>query len=156
MLRVEVRRRYRTLRLADGAVIEPGDRVGALHLDNERVAALHAAGLTPLATGLAFRRQALASLHTLARLAAPEGRLAHVTAYSAITIFHVGLARLGFEVEPDGLVWPRLTAAYQRALLASLHPFGRLRLRKRAYRRARRLWISRGKLLALYGSARVA
>ena len=35
---VESRRSYRTIRLSDGTVIRAGDRVGALHLDNERIA----------------------------------------------------------------------------------------------------------------------
>jgi hypothetical protein len=47
---------------------------------------------------------------------------------------------------------PYLTAAYQRALLAVLHPAGARRLRRLANTRAERLWLSRGRLLALYGA----
>ncbi len=54
-------------------------------------------------------------------------------------------------MEDNAPAWPRLVAAYQRALLASLHPAGRVRLRGAAYQRARRLWISRENLLARYG-----
>lgn len=151
-LRIEVRRSLRARRLTDGTVVGRGDRIGILHLNNDRIRALHGNGLSPAAVGLECRRQVLESLHTLAVLATPSGRLADVRAFVATTIFWRGLARLGFEVEPDGLVWPRLVAAYQRALLASLRPAGPLRLRRLAYQRAHRLWISREALLTRYGT----
>lgn len=149
-LRVEVRRSWRDRRLDDGAVIRPGDRIGVLHLDNTRIAGLHVDGAAPMATGLHFRRELLTSLRALADQAQPGGPLADVQAFAAITIFHRGLRRLGFELASDGLRWPGLAAAYQRALLATLHPAGLSRVSKRAYSRAARLWISREKLLALY------
>ena len=152
--RIEVRRHHRSLQLPDGTTIRRGDRIGVLHLNNAFITALHADGLPPLAVGLAFRRQLLTSLHELARLASPGGRLTEVTAFSATTIFfHQGFTRLGFEVEDRAPAWPRLVAAYQRALLASLHPVGSLRLRRSTDDCARRLWISRKALLARYGSA---
>ena len=151
-LRVEIRRSYRTVRLAAGLVICRGDRIGVLHLDNARLAALHGNGRPPIAIGLEFRRLFVASLDALAERARPGQRLAEVPAFMAITIFHHGLQRLGFEPEPDGLTWPRLTAAYQRALLASRHPDGVVRLHRVASARAERLWISRDRLLARYGA----
>jgi hypothetical protein len=48
-----------------------------------------------------------------------------------------------------GLMWPRLTAAYQRALLASLHPGGATRTLRLTTGRAERLWISSRTLRAL-------
>ena len=153
-LRVESRYSYRTIRLSDGTVIRAGDRVGALHLDNERVAALHQSGRSPTAIGFEFRRLFLTSLEALAEATAPGGWLAGVSAFVVVTIFHRGLLRLGFEADPNGLVCPRLTASYQRALLASLHPNGVLRLPRLASTRAERLWISRDRLLALYGEVR--
>ena len=150
--RIAVRRSHRTLQLPGGTTIRSGDRIGVLHLDNAFMAALHAEGLAPIAVGLEFRRQLVSSLHELARLAGPGGRLTDVTAFSATTIFfHQGLTRLGFAPEDRAPAWPRLVAAYQRALLASLHPAGPVRLRRSSYRRARRLWISRENLLARYG-----
>ena len=156
--RIAVRRSHRTLQLAGGMTIRSGDRIGVLHLNNAFIAALHADGLPPIAVGLEFRRQLVSSLHELARLAGPGGRLSDVKAFSATTIFfHQGLTRLGFAPEDDAPPWPRLVAAYQRALLASLHPAGPVRLRRSSYRRALRLWISRENLLARYGSvARLA
>jgi hypothetical protein len=152
-VRIEVRRSHRILRLGDGTSIRRGDRIGVLHLNNALMAALHSDGRPPIAVGLEFRRQLLSSLHELARLAGPGGRLTDVKAFSATTIFfHQGLTRLGFTAENRAPACPRLVAAYQRALLVSLHPAGGVRLRRSSHRRALRLWISRENLLARYGS----
>ena len=151
--RIAVRSSHRTLQLPGGTTIRSGDRIGILHLNNAVVAALHANGLPPIAVGLEYRRQLVSSLHELARLAGPGGRLTGVKAFSATTIFfHQGLTRLGFAPEDGAPAWPRLVAAYQRALFASLHPAGPVRLRRSSYRRALRLWISRENLLARYGA----
>jgi len=147
-VRIEVRRSHRTLHLADGTTIRPCDRVGVLHLNNDRVVGLHADGVSPTAMGLEFRRQLLASLHALARLAGPGGRLSDVRAFEATTIFfHQWFGRLGFEADPYGLAWPRLVAAYQRALRAYLLHAGPAR-----HRHAQRLWISRETLLRRHGT----
>ena len=147
---VEVRRGRRARRLPDGTRIASGDRVGVIHLNNARLTAVHVNGQPPLAIGLEFRRWFLASLRELAQLAADGGPLADVRAFCAITIFHRGLARLGFHPERDGIVWPGLTAAYQRALMASLHPAGPLRPRRVISAGARRLWMTREELLSRY------
>jgi len=150
--RIAVRRSHRTLQLAGGTTIRFGDRIGILHLNNAFMAAVHADGNAPIVVGLEFRRQLVSSLHELARLAGPSGRLKDVKAFSATTIFfHQGFTRLGFAPEDDAPAWPRLVAAYQRALLASLHPAGPVCLR-RSVTAALRLWISRENLLARYGA----
>jgi len=147
---VEVRRGRRARRLPDGTRLASGDRIGVIHLNNARLTAVHVNGQRPLAIGLEFRRWFLASLRELAQLAADGGPLADVRAFCAITIFHRGLARLGFHPEQDGIVWPGLTAAYQRALMASLHPAGPLRPRRVISAGARRLWMTREELLSRY------
>lgn len=152
LLRVEVRRNPRSLRLGDGTLIRRGDRIGVLHLDNEHIGALHINGPTPWAVGLEFKRLMLDSLGTLAALTEDGGRLHGVRAFVATTIFHHALRRFGVEVEPDALTWPGLTAAYQRRLLASLHPDGGFRLEGLAALRAERLWISTARLVALHGA----
>ena len=152
-VRVEVRRSHRTLRLADGTIIRRGDRIGVLHLNNDRVVAFHAAGLPSIAVGLEFRRQLRASLDALVTLAGPEGWLSDVRAFEATTIFfHQWLRQLGFEPDPGGLAWPGFVTGYQRALLASLRPADPVRLGGATYRHAQRLWISRDKLLTRYGA----
>ncbi len=146
-VRLEIRRRRRAIRLADGTVLRPGDRIGVIHLNNERVASLHEDGGSIRTVGLRFRRLFVASLRELARRAEPHGPLADVRAFAATTIYHRGLRRLGFEPAREGSrVWA-LAVLYQRALLASLHPAGSARLGTAAYTDARRLWISRERLL---------
>lgn len=147
---IEIRRCRRTRTLADGTRLGFADRFGVCHLNNSRISALHVAGHAPLRVGLEFRRQLVASLHELAALAADGRPLSHVRAFAAITIFHAGLARLGFAVDPQRPRWPRLVAAYQRALLASIWPAGRRRSRWASHREARRLWLSRDQLLLQY------
>ena len=151
-IRIEIRRSRRRVQFGGGTVVRPGDCIGVIHLNNERVAAA-CDGLTPLAVGLQVRRQFVASLQVLARLAADGGPLDAVQAFSATTFrFHRGLGQLGFDLDARSLRWPGLVAAYQRALLESLRPGSGLRLRHSTYHRAQRVWISRGELLRRYGS----
>lgn len=150
-IRVEVGRCRHARTLPDGTRLRRGDRIGMLHLNNESVAALHVDGLQPHSAALHFRRQFVASLRALAALVEPPGPLSDVRAFAATTIFHRGMPRLGFQPEQNGLLWPGLVAAYQRALLASLHPDGALRLERASFPDARRLWLTRDELLARFG-----
>jgi hypothetical protein len=155
-LRLELRRASRTVRLSDGTVIARGDRIGVLHMNNDRVRALHVEGLSPIAVGLEFRRELIGSLRALAVAAGAGGWAHHAKAFAATTIFHHGLPRLGFERDTTPPSWPHTIAAYQRALLRVLHPAGAQRLVRLADTRAERLWLSRARLLALYGERRRA
>lgn len=143
----------RNVTLPDGTRIRRGDAIGVLHLANARIADVHLNGLPARLVGLELRRRLLASLAELARLAEATGPLARVRAFTAITIFHRGLARFGFQIEDGGLVFPALVGAYQRALLACLHPAGLLRDRGENCREARRLWLTREALLARYSAS---
>jgi hypothetical protein len=147
---VEVRRSRLARRLPDGTRLALGDRIGVIHLNNARLAAVRVNGQSPLAIGLEFRRWFLGSLRELAHLTAAGGPLADVRAFCAITIFYRGLSRFGFRPERGGIVWPGLTAAYQRALMASLHPVGPLRFRRATHAQARRVWLTREELLSRY------
>jgi hypothetical protein len=153
-IRLELRRRRRPLELADGTPLAPGDRIGILHLNNEEVAALHTDAGSIRTVGLRFRRLFIASLRELARRAEPGGPLGDVQAFVATTIFHRGLGRLGFEPAPTGNRASVLGAFYQRALLACLHPAGSARLGAATYQQARRLWISRQRLIEGFARAR--
>jgi YkoP domain len=150
-LRIQVERSRRTILLDDGTTIHRGDPIGVIHLNNEHVKTIHADCSSPAKVGLEFRRQLLASLRELARLTESGGRLSECKAFTATTIFHRGLKRFGFEATRDHLLFPGLVAFYQRALLSSLHPAGRLRLHRSTYARAERLWISRDRLGTLHG-----
>jgi hypothetical protein len=147
--RIEVRRIRRRRRLPGGQELPRGELIGILHLDNDHVRGLHRG--RPADVGLAMRRQVVVSLRALATLGAAGGPLAPVRAFQATTVFHRGLARLGFEAEPGEGLCLRLIGAYQRRLLASLHPRGPAALRRARARHARRLWLTRESLLARYG-----
>ncbi|MBI4011251.1 MAG: hypothetical protein HY359_02995 [Candidatus Rokubacteria bacterium] len=149
VLRLEVGRSLRRRRLPDGTLLRRGERIGLLHLNNARLALLRAREPSLLSAGLALRRDFFASIRALAALARDGGPLGGIPAFAATTIHHTQLRRLGFEPEPDGAVWPRLVALYQRALLSSLHPGARLN--RPAYRQARRLWLSRQALVTRFG-----
>lgn len=154
-LRVAVaRHRGPTVRLVDGTVVRRGDRIGFIHLNNERVAQLHGdASETPFA-GLKARQAFVASLKELARQAVGTDRYAGVKAFTAQTIFHQGTPHVGFEILPLGNpTWSRIVAAYERALVAYYHPLGRRRARRLRLRGARAIWISRSALVRRYGAA---
>jgi len=112
VLRVKVRPSRREVRLMDGTVVRRGDPIGVIHLNNERVASFHADRLRGRATGLEFRRRFLASLRELAALS-DLGSLAGVRAFTATTILHHAVARVGFEAargRSRGFALPRAHA----------------------------------------------
>ena len=135
------------LTLADGTRIKQGERVGVLHLNNRQVLRLHRRSAPSGQVGFAFRRHLYTSLNALAAAATKPGPLADVRVFCAFTILHERLRRLGFQVELGDL-GSVAVGAYQRALLASLHPDGRRRLTRSTRRRARRVWLAREALLA--------
>jgi hypothetical protein len=150
VLCLAVARAWRLHHLCDGTAVRRGDRYGELHLDNAAVLALRQSGLTPMRLALMFRHELRASLATLARLSLDCDRVRGLVAFSAVTIFEHGLARLGFDGEDGGLLAPRVTGAYQHALLASLAAPPASHRAPRAHR----MWISRRRLRALYGPLR--
>jgi len=150
VLLVERRRLPRALRLADGTRLRPGAPIGVLHLDNARVLELHGDGRRPGAIGFELRRLVVASLRRVASHAIAGGPLAPLEAYSATTLFHRRLPSLGFgPALGDRPVGSGLVGGYQRALLRALHPSGAARARG-TRGEARRLWISRERLVARY------
>jgi hypothetical protein len=126
--------------------------VGIVHLNNDRVTALAKDEELSGVPGLKLRREMVASLAELASRCATDPRFREVEAFSATTIFHRGLRRLGFEECESGLTWPRLVSGYQRALLVTLRR-GATPRRRPSDRQARQLWISRKGLMSRYGSA---
>jgi hypothetical protein len=149
IIRLEQQRQRARAILPDGTVVNRGAPIGVIHLDNAVVAALHTDGRSPQATGLEFRRLFVRSLRQLAILASPGGRLAHLQAFAATTIFP-GLRRLDFTPMP-GPIFPRVVGAYQRALLSSLHPMGHRATGVGRPHAAQRLMISQRTLIARYG-----
>lgn len=127
-------KRHRGARIEceDGTVIEDGDRIGELHLDNTAVLALtgsaasSTAALTLARKARTSLRQIYVSLETL-----PE--LRDVKALVGVTLLHRGLVHgLGFEHRqlPSRFA-ERMCAIYLRLLLRCLHPEGRRRVQGR-------------------------
>jgi hypothetical protein len=151
-LRVAVSR-YRgpTLTLADGTRVRRGDRIGIIHLHNERVAEFHGDGRDTPSAGLRSRRAFMASLNELARRVLETDRYAGVKAFMAETIYHKQTYQVGFEIRPlESSVRSWIVAAYERALLARYHPLGRRRAGRLRPRDARAIWISQNELLRRY------
>lgn len=132
--------------LNDGTVVEPGDLVGELHIDNRRAAALHAQGHG----GFRYRREVFRALPALARDLCTRPEYRAINAVTGASLFW-GSTRLaaetGFEVRP----LPRFTRWWQggleKFLLAHYHPDGRKRLTRGRRTELRQLWTSRGTLL---------
>lgn len=114
----------------DGTVIEEGDRIGELHLDNASVLVLTGSA-APSAAALSVARLARASLRQIyvSLLTVPE--LRDVKALVGITLLHRGLVHgLGFEQRRLASRFAeRACAVYLRLLLRFMHPDGRNRVR---------------------------
>lgn len=156
ILRVQVKAyRGTPFTLADGTLIQRGDPIGDIHLNNERVVGLHENGTRSRWAGLASRRAFHASLVALAERALNAPQYRAVRGFTATTIFHQVTERMGFDVLPlPRPLTGRLVAAYQRCLLARFHPLGKRRPGRPRFAEARKIWISREALLRRYAPER--
>lgn len=151
--------------LQDGTIIRTGDRVLEVHFRREalvpRTRGCHTARLAVLLLQLADR-----DVPRLARRLAEDPALREVRAAHALTLFHRGIRRYGFEVhpmvdpaQPPPGRWLARAAetwmtAWHRLLLARDHPQGRERVRGRGeVLVTRHVWVSRQALLRRYGCA---
>lgn len=153
ILRVEVRRhRGPRVRLADGTEVRWGDRIGILHLFNERIAEFHRDGYHARRAGLKARRAFIDSLKELARRVLEIDRYAEVKAFTATTVMHSAARGTGFEIRPlPSQCWSQIVAAYERALVAHYHPMGRHGAARARFGQAHAIWISREALVRRYG-----
>jgi hypothetical protein len=166
ILRLSIGRCSRDVTLVDGTHLRRGERIGELHLWNERVPAVPREG-PDLAWAWQFQRGLQRSFCALAAYVCQEPSLADVRAFRGVNSFgskyasvHMaGIAeRWGLElvvVRPRGL-WGHLRhlveSAYAVALIWAYNPNG---LRGLDLVRLRRdeLWISRRALMDRYRSA---
>ncbi|HLW46189.1 MAG TPA: hypothetical protein VKW09_00260 [bacterium] len=146
LLRMKVAR-YRRARfiLRDGTVLNPGDPVGELHMDNRFAAALHEDG-----SGAGrFRREIFRVFAALARDLAvrPEYRDIRVVGGASLFWRDGGLAaRLGFEQQPLPAFTRWWLGTWERILLTAYHPEGRRRLERGRPVELRQMWMTRGTL----------
>lgn len=137
--------------LDDGTVINPGDSLIELHLNN--VWFLHQ-NKTINSPAKMLWQSNLAFSEDLKYLAGQikEGKLAsEIKALHAITTFHQASLRLGFTVMelPDTL-WKRLTQFYLAGLRQAYYPQGARRLARTKPLAVREVWMSKGKLIEKY------
>jgi len=164
ILRLALGRSEREVTLADGTRIAAGERIGELHLWNERLPPMPKAG-PDFRWALAMRHRLVRSLRLLAAHVENDAALADVRAFRGEMVFDLRrderedadpFARLGLELrpaEPAGLLkrftdfWENLYAWWLIWTFnpASLHS-------KRFWHLQRcQLWISREALLSKYG-----
>lgn len=138
-----IRHRGPRLVLQDGTVVSPGDLVGELHMDNQRVAALHHGGTG----GLRFRREVFRLLPVLAAdlVSRPEYR--SVNAICGASLFWHEAQRAGFEDRPLPPFTRWWLAWWERYLLVKYHPEGKRRLAVGQRTELRQVWITRNRLL---------
>jgi hypothetical protein len=163
ILRISLEAADRELRLADGAVVRPGERVLEMHFWNERLP--QARGPIGLGWGRRFSRRLRRSFDDLAialehdprfsDVVALRGRLAFAGARDSADCRRFG-AWFGFEVAEETratTLRDRLHAVAEDFwLLALTYAFNPGALRHRSLvRRHDDMWISRARLIERYG-----
>ena len=136
------RHRGRRVVLKDGTVVDPGDLVGELHLDNERAVALHAEGHG----GFRFRQELFRLLPALGLDLQTRPEYRTIKALFGASLFWRNpslVARAGFEQRPLPPFTRWWLGTWERILLASYHPQGRRRLGKGRRAELREVWITR-------------
>ena len=116
----------------DSTVIQNGDLVGELHLDNDMILKLiRAEG--PDRAALKIARLGRKSMQQISRAYESQSEFSKVNALVGITLLHRGLTHgLGFEhqiMKPD--LFQKLTTSYLRMLLSVMHPEGKSRIDRR-------------------------
>lgn len=116
----------------DSTVIQNGDLVGELHLDNETILKLiRSEGADRAALKIA--RLGRKSMQQISRAYESQSEFRKVNALVGITLLHRGLTHgLGFEhrTMKSGL-FQKLTTSYLRILLSVMHPEGKSRIDRR-------------------------
>ncbi|WP_442604423.1 YkoP family protein [Paenibacillus sp. KN14-4R] len=116
----------------DSTVINQGEWVGELHLDNERILKLiqsEGSDRAALQTARMLRK----SMKQINEAFESQSEFRQVKALLGITLLHRGITHgLGFEqqqMKPG--VFERITTIYLRLLLSAMHPEGRQRISRR-------------------------
>lgn len=131
---------------ADGTTLRPGDFIGTMHFDNQRLATL--ANQSPSATGMHFARLVFPSLRRLGELLQTDEAFREIAVVQGMGWFHHG-ADLGVVNEPVPPGPRRLfLARYMRLLAWAFAPDDR---RARSVRPEPTVtWITRGVLMARF------
>lgn len=132
------------VRLQSGEVIRPGDRLMELHFRREALLPLMADG-DPRRVGLALKRLGERDLPRLVRALQEDPELREVRGLHALTLFHRGIDRMGFEVVPMENRWAeRWFTWYHRVLMARDAHAGAERVRRHRDKLVtRHIWAGR-------------
>lgn len=139
--------------LADRTRIHPGDRLGILHFDNQRLADIERRPGNPRHRAFVFLRLLRDSLTVLAHHVQAEPELDSLAGFRGVTWMPSRGRHLGFETEPlpSGLR-SRWLNLHFRIILRAFYP-------ETASERAQQpyiYWLTRRQLLARFGDATAA
>ena len=137
--------------LACGEVVQEGDLVMEVHFRREALLPLMRS-TDPHRLGLGLIKLGDRDVPRLARALERDPRLREVKALHALTLFHRGIARWGFEVMPVREPWLQWWfTAWHRLLMARDHPRGRAHVRENREKLVtRHVWLSRQALIRRY------
>jgi len=143
-----IRHRGRRVTLEDGTIVNSGDMVGELHVDNRRAAALHETGKG----GLRFRREVFRALPALARDIETIPEYREIKAVCGASLIWKEGRRAGFESREFPAFTRWWLGWWERYLMAHFHPAGRKRLAVGDRTELRQIWMSRRALVERYGT----
>ena len=123
----------------DGTVVNPGDLVAELHMDNERTARLHSTGRP----GLQFRREVFRIMPPLVRDLNERPEYRDINALCSASLFWAEAERAGFENRPLPAFTRWWLTWWERFLLGRYHPEGKRRLTESRRTELRQVWLTR-------------
>ncbi len=134
--------------LNSGEEVRKGDRVMELHFRREALLPLIADG-DPRRVGLALKRLGERDLPRLTRALETDPELREVAAMHALTLFHRGIDRMGFEVHAmENRLAERWFSWYHQVLMARDAKEGAQRVKRHREKLVtRHIWVTRESLI---------
>lgn len=138
--------------LPSGERVRPGDPVMELHFRRAALLPLIQDG-DPRRAGLELLRLGKRDLPRLARVVQTDPELQNVAALHALTLFHRGIDRLGFEIVPvASRLEERWFSWYHRVLMARDSHAGAERVRQHRHKLiTRHIWFTREAFIRRWG-----
>ena len=152
LFRLTVRNyRGKIMQLPDGTLLNPGDKVGELHLNNDLLQSITSTTASIERVAVRVLRETRRSLPLLAQKISQDPDCQGIKALVGVTMIHRGTTQLGFSVYDLSPGIRPVVAWYQRWLLFLLHPGGLAHLRKQWSKLVpKKVIISRQELIKRY------